>query len=232
MSATLEKKGEDSPESYEAIEYFVSQCTEIAVNLIDRQESEAAKQVLEQVDQVLRTGIKQNYPNLLYKISYRFAELANSQGDATESLQYLQKAMSYAEEYERSSNDPLLIMPAETYLNAAIAYQYSQRYREALEAAQNADVSSKRCAATLSEVQSAPSLSRNMSPRDTEVQLMSQLDIRVQSLLVKSQVLEKLNDFQKAISELKNGKKLLETHFGSQHPLMSDFQQVEGLIMT
>ena len=61
---------------------------------------------------------------------------------------------------------------------------------------------------------------------------MSQLDIRVQSLLVKSQVLEKLNDFQRAIQELKAGKKLLETHFGPQHPLMSDFQQVEGLIMT
>ena len=33
-----------------------------------------------------------------------------------------------------------------------------------------------------------------MTPRDAEVQLMAQLDIRVQSLLVKSQVLEKLNN--------------------------------------
>lgn len=39
---------------------------------------------------------------------------------------------------------------------------------------------------------------------------MSQLDIRVQSLLVKSQVLEKLSNFERAISELKAGKKLLE----------------------
>ena len=76
------RKGEDSPDSYDALEDFVSKCTEIVVSLIDRQEHEAAKQVLEEVDQVLQTGINQNYPNLLYKISYRFAELANAQGDA------------------------------------------------------------------------------------------------------------------------------------------------------
>ena len=60
---------------------------------------------------------------------------------------------------------------------------------------------------------------------------MSQLDIRAQSLLVKSQVLEKLNNFQRAIGELKAGKKLLESHFGPQHPLMTDFLQIEGVIM-
>ena len=115
---------EDSPAAYEALEEFVSSCTEIAVNLIDRQEHEAAKQVLQQADQVLRTGIPQKHPNLLYKISYRFAELANSLGDAQESLQYLRQAIAYAEDYDKSNKDPLLLMPAETYLNAAIAYQY------------------------------------------------------------------------------------------------------------
>ena len=64
-------------------------CTDIAVSLIDRQESEAAKQVLEEADKVLRKGINQNYPHLLFKISYRFAELANSNNESQESLRYL-----------------------------------------------------------------------------------------------------------------------------------------------
>ena len=51
------RTGEDSPDAYEALEHYVTSCTEIAVNLIDRQEHEAAKQVLGQAENVLRTGI-------------------------------------------------------------------------------------------------------------------------------------------------------------------------------
>ena len=50
-------------------------------------------------------------------------------------MQYLRQAIVYAEDYDKSNKDPLLLMPAETYLNAAIAYQYQEKYREALEAA-------------------------------------------------------------------------------------------------
>ena len=50
------------------------------------------------------------------------------------------------------NKDPLLIMSAETYLNAAIAYQYQDRHREALTAASKADEISKKCTTALSEV--------------------------------------------------------------------------------
>ena len=40
-------------------------------------------------------------------------------------------------------------MPAETYLNTAIAYQYAEKHREALDAAQKADESSKKCISAL-----------------------------------------------------------------------------------
>ena len=92
----------------------------------------------------MRTRISKRHPNLQYKISYRFAELANSQGDANESLTYLKQAITYAEDYEKLNKDPLLLMPAETYLNSAIAYQFSQNHKEALDAAQKADEASKK----------------------------------------------------------------------------------------
>ena len=78
MLGVRSSKGEDSPDSYDALQEYVDWCTEITINLMERQENEAAKQVLEQVDHTLRTGISQKHPNLLYKINYRFAELANS----------------------------------------------------------------------------------------------------------------------------------------------------------
>lgn len=96
------------------------------MGLIDRQETAAAKEVLQQADQVLRSKISKRHPNLQYKISYRFAELANSLGDANESLTYLKQAITYAEDYEKLNKDPLLLMPAETYLNTAIALQFNE----------------------------------------------------------------------------------------------------------
>ena len=125
MLAVRDSKGEDSPDAYEALDQFVTTCTEIALGLIDRQEHASAKEVLQQADQVLRSQISKRHPNLQYKISYRFAELANAQGDANESLTYLKQAITYAEDYEKLNKDPLLLMPAETYLNTAIAQQYN-----------------------------------------------------------------------------------------------------------
>lgn len=52
---------------------------------------------------------------------------------------------------------------------------------------------------------------------------MVQLDIEIQSYLIRGQVLEKTNRFEEANHELQQGRILLEKHFGSQHPLMSEF---------
>ena len=56
---------------------------------------------------------------------------------------------------------------------------------------------------------------------------MIQLDIQIQSYLVHGQALEKMNRFEEATIVLQEGRQLLEQHFGAQHPLMSDFAQVE-----
>ena len=48
--------------------------------------------------------------------------------------------------------DPLSCLPAETYLNAAIAYQYVERLNEAVENSQKANKASQRAIVALSEI--------------------------------------------------------------------------------
>lgn len=56
---------------------------------------------------------------------------------------------------------------------------------------------------------------------------MIQLDIEIQSYLIRSQVYEKINRFEQATRELQQGKELLAKNFGPHHPLMSEFQSVD-----
>ena len=49
-----------------------------------------------------------------------------------------------AEEQEAMDGDPLSCMPGETYLNAAIAFQYVERLSEAMEAAENSRKAAQR----------------------------------------------------------------------------------------
>lgn len=77
----------------------------------------------------------------------------------------------------------------------------------------------------LSEVQQTPSRFQSLTPEQAQSQLMAQLDVRIQSLLVKGQLLERQGDFERAISELQSGRALLEQHFGPQHPMFGDFAQ-------
>ena len=49
-------------------------------------------------------------------------------------------------------SDPLGCLPAETYLNAAIALQYNERLSEALKHTQKAEQASRRAILALSEV--------------------------------------------------------------------------------
>lgn len=60
--------------------------------------------------------------------------------------------MAMAEEQFRMDGDALACMPAETYLNAAIAFQFIERFSEAIEASEKADQASKRAIMALSEV--------------------------------------------------------------------------------
>lgn len=58
-----------------------------------------------------------------------------------------------AEEQEAMDGNPLTCLPAETYLNLAIALQYAERYPDAMEAAHKASQSSQKALIAISEVQ-------------------------------------------------------------------------------
>ena len=65
---------------------------------------------------------------------------------------YLKQAIEMAEEQESMDGNPLTCMPAETYLNAAIALQYSERLSQARDAAEQAERAAKRAVLALSEI--------------------------------------------------------------------------------
>lgn len=65
----------------------------------------------------------------------------------------MKQAISAAEEQEAMDGDPLTCMPAETYLNAAIALNFAERFSEAIEVAQKACKASQSAIQALSEVQ-------------------------------------------------------------------------------
>jgi len=58
-----------------------------------------------------------------------------------------------AEKQESIDGDPLACLPAETYLNMAIALQYGERLKEAVEAAQKAGKASQQALLALSKIQ-------------------------------------------------------------------------------
>ena len=120
-----------------------------------------------------------------------------------------------AEEQERMDSDPLSCMPAETYLNAAIAYQFAERFAEALEAATNASQAAQKASRALSEIKQQPQVYRMFSPEEAQNQLMTQVDVDIQSYLIRGQVLEHMNRFEEANKVLAQGKNVLEQHFGS-----------------
>ena len=126
---------------------------EAAVYLLDQREYSDASRVLEECARVLKNEVKGSNPKLLFKVYYRQAELTSAQGLSQESLVYLTQAISMAEEQEARDKDPLGCMPSETYLNAAIAFQYANKLSEALEAARKGIRASQRAVMALSEVQ-------------------------------------------------------------------------------
>lgn len=69
-------------------------------------------------------------------------------------------------------SDPLSCLPAETYLNAAIALQFNERLSEAFKNTQKAEQASRRAILALSEVQQQPKAFRSMSASDAQNQIM------------------------------------------------------------
>jgi hypothetical protein len=64
-------------------------------------------------------------PALLFKIASGFAHLYNGQDNVDQSLKYLEHAIDYANQQDQlSGHDPLVLMPAETFLNTANALNY------------------------------------------------------------------------------------------------------------
>ena len=53
------------------------------------------------------------------------------------------------------------------------------------------------------------------SPEEAQNQLMTQVDVDIQSYLIRGQVLEHMNRFEEANKVLAQGKNVLEQHFGS-----------------
>jgi len=134
----LNKRGAEDEETIAAVEFYTEKSCETATYMMDKGEHEDAGKVLEECVRVLKSEVRANYPRLLYKINYRLAELQNSKGLHQESLVYLRQAIVMAEEQESMDGDPLTCMPAETYLNTAIALQYAERFGEAMDIATKA----------------------------------------------------------------------------------------------
>lgn len=80
LKKLLSEQGSSSPETIEALETYVAKCCETAIYLLDMKEIEDAERVLDDCTRLLRTEMSGSFPKLLYRISYRQAELQNAKG--------------------------------------------------------------------------------------------------------------------------------------------------------